>query len=94
MTIYLSDSAARTFATCCTKCQITGYMVGDRVKWDDPDNQCRWGTCTGVIMKGTDEESNGHFVVYWDNGCTRHFSHKGLESDPIGRPHMKIAFHF
>lgn len=92
MTTY-AGLAVRTLASCCDNCKLTGFRVGDRVIWTDPDNQCKWGKCTGVIMQGTDEYTDGHLVVFWDNGCTRHFDHKHTESDPITRKHVKISFH-
>jgi hypothetical protein len=75
-----------------TDISLNGYKVGDQVKWADPDNQCKWGTCHGVIMKGTEDYNLGQFVVFWYNGCTRHFGHKSTESDPITLTHVKIAF--
>ena len=71
---------------------INGYRVGDQVKWADPDNQCRWGQCHGVITKGTEDYNTDQFVVFWWKSCTRHGPHKGTESDNITRKHVKIAF--
>ena len=73
---------------------LNGYKFGDQVKWADPDNPCRWGTCYGVITKGTEDYNQNQFVVFWWKGCNRHFGHKNTESDEITRKHVKIAFSF
>ncbi len=88
MTVYASAFAIRTSEAI----SINGYKTGDQVKWADPDNQCKWGICQGVIMKGTEDYNLGQHVVFWFKGCTRHFDHKGHESDDITRTHVKIAF--